>query len=156
MDVGLQFQMMMNSYGILLQNLGQQISKISSEIFNIGMNMSNLNMPMPYNNFFNVPNVSNNNLDNNLEEINMFVKFIIYGGRIIIINCNGIITVEELLNRFLIKANYDKEKKDDLLFLFGGNKINPQEKKSIKNIGIMHGSVIWVVIQNDVIGKNNK
>ena len=91
MDVGLQFQMMMNSYGILLQNLGQQISNISSEIFDIGMNMNNFNMPMSNNNFFNVPNISNNNLDNNLEEINTFIKFITVEGNTIIINCKMII-----------------------------------------------------------------
>ena len=68
MDVALQFQMMMNSHGILLKNLGQQISNISMEIFNIGMNMSNLNLPIPNNNIFNVHNISNNNLDNNLGE----------------------------------------------------------------------------------------
>ena len=145
MDVGLQFQMNMNSYGILLQNLGKQISNISLEIFNIGMNMSNLNMPMPNNNLLNIPNISNNELDKNLEEINMYIEFCTSDGRKTIINCNDNITVEELINRFFIKANYDKKKKSYLYYIYGGNQINPQEKRSIKNYGIKHGSIITVV-----------
>ena len=142
-DVGLQIQMMMNNYGILLQNLGQQISSISMEIFNIGMNMSNLNKQMPYNNLFNIPNISNNNLDKNFEEINTSIEFRINGGTQIIINCNDNITMEELINRFLIKANYDKEKIK--YYVSDGYKINPQEKKSIKNYGLEYGSTIHVV-----------
>ena len=151
MDVGLQFQMMMNSYGILLQNLSQQISNISMEIFNIGMNMSNLNMPMPNNNLLNIPNIPNNNLDTNLEKINMCIEFDTLDGRKTIINCNDNITVEELLNRFLIKANYDKEKKDDFFYLYNGHIINPQEKNSIKNYGIEYLSVIRVIDKRNFI-----
>ena len=129
MDVALQFQMMMNSHGILLKNLGQQISNISMQIFNIGMNMSNLNIPMPSNNLLNIPNIPNNNLDKNLEKINMCIEFDIWDGRKTIINCNDNITVEELINRFLIKANYDKEKKDDFFICIMVTKLILKKKK---------------------------
>ena len=64
-----------------------------------------------------------------------------------IINFNDNVTVKELLNRFLIKANYDKKKKM-IYFLFSGKAINPQEKRSIKNDGIKQGSVIFVDLTN--------
>ena len=64
--------------------------------------------------------------------------------------------MEELINRFLIKANYDKKKIDDLLFLFNAKRINPQEKKSIKNYGLMYGSVIHVEFKNAILYKSNK
>ena len=145
MNIGLQLQNMMNNFEIPLQNIGQQISNVSMQIFNIGMQISNPNMPIFNNNPFQNNNIFNNNIYKNFEEINISIEFDVNTGEKYIINCKDNITVEELLKRFLQRANYEN-KKDSLLFLFNAQKIDPNEKKSIKNYRLYPNSIITVML----------
>ena len=144
MNIGLQLQNMMNSFGIPLQNMGQQISSISMQIFNMGMQISDMNIPLFNNNLFQGQNIFNMNINKNMEEVNTCIKFDISSRGIITINCNNNISIEELIKRFLEKVNY-KENKEKLLFVYNGKAINQNEKKSIVDYGLKYSSILRVL-----------
>ena len=156
-----------NNFSIQLQNIGIQISKFSQQIFNIGMLIKNISsMQQPFgaqmdnmmNNNMNIRNFNNVNIgmninNNDFENMNDINKgeneiiCIIFEnhGFKTSINISQDKTIKELLNAYRERIGADLDFFEKNYFLHNGIKINPNEKRTILEYGIMKGNIIIVV-----------
>ena len=170
-NLGMKISNNNQNFRIQMQNIRSQKSKMAMRIFNIGINISNMNkikqsnefqnqmlqMQMMNNNMMNnnmmnknnqLIRMNNNNYNNNeiLDESKEIKKAIIFEdttGRktLIIISIDK--TIKELINLYISKTGYDINK---IQFLYNAETIYPNDKRKIKDSNFINGSIFTVII----------
>ena len=170
-NLGMQISNINQNFGIQMQNIGLQISSMAMRIFNIGINISNMNKIKQSNEFQNqmlqmqmMMNMMNNNMMNNINELigrnnnnnnhneildesneqKIFIKFETSMGEVTSITVSIDKTIKELINLYISRTGEDINK---IYFIFNGKKIDPNDKTKIKDFGFLciNGSVIKVI-----------
>ena len=141
-----------------IHNMGLQISTIGNQIFSIGMSFLNLLIPM--NNMNNMNNIinqmsnineinkSNFNILNkekfNQKDINILFEIDRRRDKIYDVRAPEEATVGELIKSFFNKINRNPND-DEFWFLFNGNKMELNCKKSLKEYGLIESSKVSVI-----------
>ena len=171
-NTGKQMSCINNIYGIQLQQMGIQISDFSFQIYNIGMKMLNINLIqeqnlIQMNNIMNQINMKNlnesiensiiNNNMNNIYNINkefdekiLNILFQKKNGLKTIISISNKASIKDLFNLYRIKIG-ENELLQNYYFIFNGQKINPNDSKSLFHYGFK-GSDIILVENRDLLG----
>ena len=167
-NIGKQISFINNIFGNQLQNMGMQISNFSFQIFNIGMRFQNINIIQGQNfnqmnniiEQININNLSepmeniiiNKNINNINEEFNepkLPIIFETNSGLKTTINISQKASVNDLLNLYRIRVGENNFQ--NCYFIFNGNKLNPNETKSLLDYGFKDFNKIFVV-KKDVLG----
>ena len=173
-NMGVQISTFNQQFGMQMQSIAIQITNISMHIFKIGMEtpnfnqiqdnlgnqiLNNLNEMNNLNIMNQVPNIEMNNniINNDINNINdlsnkpkINIKFGQSNGKCIVIIISPEMTIEDLLNSYRIKIGESPNFLENHIFLFNGQKININEKKTIKDFGLINGSQIFVYKLKDV------
>ena len=138
-----------------IHNMGLQISNIGIQIFSIGMNFLNLLIPM--NNMNNIINQMKNKNDINKsnfnilnkehfnpKDINILFEIDRRKDKIYNVRAEEETTVGELIKFFFNKINRNPND-DEFWFLFNGNKMELNCKKTLKEYGLIEASKVSVI-----------
>ena len=129
-----------NSNPMMNYNLKEQIDNIINQLNNFTNNFSNNLM-----NFMYIPNIDDN-LSNNSHSIHN-VKFLL-NNDVTMIVCNGNMTIEDLINKFLIRIGRNdliyKDTSDEFEFLYNGYRIDTRVIKN-KNVDEIIKNVFGVI-----------
>ena len=140
-----------NSNPMMKYNLKEQIDNIINQLTNFSNNITNNNM--------NTMNMNINNMNENIINNNSIKNFFfLYRSKPIPIICDDNKTIEELINKFLIRIGRNdliNNEDNHLTFLYNAAKINTngiKTKKLVENFKNCN-SKIYVIETKRVIGK---
>ena len=164
-----QMPMIIQNIGIQLQNMASNISNIGNQIFLLGVNLSNnsnMGFQMNNNKFGEMPgmNIINQFPNNMVNQNNLFngeniikielinIKFRDDYGKLISITISPEKSVEELLNLYIQKAGLNSDFFKNNKFRFNSKIIDPKEKKTILDYGILNEALIYISKQFNLLG----